>query len=472
MVYFSNPSSEIPPSAGGTSAATMPYDGTASELSANFPPGGHAATGITSNQAEEEGWTASLREAAQSIFERLEISDPANKGQADEILRRVLAGRASDRSAQGCNRCFLVQRCDGSKSRYQVQAGNIRMVAQKAIYLGYHKVPSSNIGGAQIQQECLYPDGSWWCLEPTHLAKTEKKHVSPNVVKHCIPSSPHAMLPLLRKAKADQPSSANGGKKTQSKVMKSSKNSTRRKPEKNKAKNKRPSAQGAARREDDMAIRFSSDRPNSAIINRAVLPQLPIPIKNESIGKFAFGYDSSLVMPYAQFEQQSSGTGNTFRPQPAFSTNTTLFSTDPAALNSSGSHATTWYEDQITRYSAGSSLTTSTNGPVLTGAIGNTDPFLEWNNQQNIEDTAWVSRDGCTSQYQPSFQQPRHQALDAVANSDHVCSDDTSTPPDSWGYVSSEDHNSFTSDGSPSGYPGSPEDDLLELDILQVLGRS
>ena len=81
--------------------------------------------------------------------------------------------------------------------RLQVKVGKSRMVAQKAVYLAYHGISPSEINPRQqIRQQCLYSDGSWWCLEPTHLAML-KTHASPIVIKHDLPGPPHAILPLV-----------------------------------------------------------------------------------------------------------------------------------------------------------------------------------------------------------------------------------------------------------------------------------
>ena len=76
----------------------------------------------------------------------------------------------------------------------------------QAIYLAYHNVPAGEVDATQIQQNCCYPDGSWWCIEPSHLERTQKNHVSPNVVKHAIPTAADAELPLLRRPR--EPGSA------------------------------------------------------------------------------------------------------------------------------------------------------------------------------------------------------------------------------------------------------------------------
>ena len=69
------------------------------------------------------------------------------------------------------------------------------MVAQKAIYLSYTGTsPGSLDARHRIHQTCLCSDGTWWCLEPTHLS--QQRAASAKVVKHALPLAPHATLPL------------------------------------------------------------------------------------------------------------------------------------------------------------------------------------------------------------------------------------------------------------------------------------
>ena len=79
-----------------------------------------------------------LQEVSERVFLRLCCSSKADEISAAAILQRILAGAHADDEQhdkddeqQDCKECFLVQRTDGSKSKYQVQTGAIRMVAQK-----------------------------------------------------------------------------------------------------------------------------------------------------------------------------------------------------------------------------------------------------------------------------------------------------------------------------------------------------
>ena len=65
----------------------------------------------------------------------------------------------------------------------------------QALYLAYRRLPLVDVEPVQIRQTCTYPDGSWWCLEPTHLDRTVLKRVSPFIIKHPIPGEPNALLP-------------------------------------------------------------------------------------------------------------------------------------------------------------------------------------------------------------------------------------------------------------------------------------
>jgi len=78
-----------------------------------------------------------FQEVSERVFDRLCTSSKADATSAAAILQRILAGSHADdeQHDKDCcsvrRNCFLVQRIDGSKSKYQVQAGAIRMVAQK-----------------------------------------------------------------------------------------------------------------------------------------------------------------------------------------------------------------------------------------------------------------------------------------------------------------------------------------------------
>ena len=151
----------------------------------------------------EDAWQKNLILAAESAFGRLKQHNKADgPTRTASIISRIHDGVSDDDMTQaGSRECFLVKRAANSKSRFQVQVGPIRMVAQKVIYLAYHRVPAAEADSTQIQQNCCYPDGSWWCTEPSHLERTLKNHVSPNVVKHVIPRAADAELPLLRRAR-------------------------------------------------------------------------------------------------------------------------------------------------------------------------------------------------------------------------------------------------------------------------------
>lgn len=148
-----------------------------------------------------EQWQQCLQEVSERVFDRLCTSTKADENSAAVILQRIRAGAHADDeqhdkdSCRVSRNCFLVQRTDGSKSKYQVQTGPIRMVAQKALYLAYHRFPLVDVEPVQIRQTCTYPDGTWWCLEPTHLDRTVLKRVSPFIIKHPIPEQANALLP-------------------------------------------------------------------------------------------------------------------------------------------------------------------------------------------------------------------------------------------------------------------------------------
>lgn len=154
---------------------------------------------------EPEEWRRQICAAAESGFRRLRIVDPANRELAADTIQRILEGAKKDHPPHGCSSrgCFLVKRVEGSKSQYQVQVGIVRMIVQKAVFLAYNQLPAEAVNeSGLIQQSCLYPDANWWCLEPTHLFRSEAMFVSPNIVKHPIPAEPHAILPVLRESKS------------------------------------------------------------------------------------------------------------------------------------------------------------------------------------------------------------------------------------------------------------------------------
>ena len=82
---------------------------------------------------------------------------------------------------------------------YLRQVGKVRLIAQKVINTVYQNLTAGQVGVEQIEQHCLYPDGDWWCLEPTHLKLCAGRHVSPSIIKHTIPALPNAVLLASRK---------------------------------------------------------------------------------------------------------------------------------------------------------------------------------------------------------------------------------------------------------------------------------
>ena len=121
----------------------------------------------------------------------------------DAILERIRKGAQVDGQAWA-PMCYLVKRDNpASKAPFQLQVHGARMLAQKALYTGCHRLAPADMNTWQVQQRCLAGDGSWWCFEPTHLAKREAlgeaRKLKPaglvrsKCTKHPIPSSPDAI---------------------------------------------------------------------------------------------------------------------------------------------------------------------------------------------------------------------------------------------------------------------------------------
>ena len=137
-------------------------------------------------------WQRGLKTASKSAFARLEAVEGRRTG--DAVLARILAGEtAKQRSTK--RPCFRVQRQNLlSKSPFQVQIGDARMVAQKIIYATYKNIKPSEMGTWQVSQDCLHNDDSWWCFEPSHLKKCEKDHIPAGVPRNKIPRPPDAFF--------------------------------------------------------------------------------------------------------------------------------------------------------------------------------------------------------------------------------------------------------------------------------------
>lgn len=135
-------------------------------------------------------WQRGLKTAAKSAFARLQSIE--GRRPSDAVLARILAGEtAKQRSTK--RPCFRVQRQNLlSKSPFQVQIGDARMVSQKIIYATYRHIKPSEMGTWQVSQDCLHNDDSWWCFEPTHLKKCEKDHIPAGVPRNKIPAPPDA----------------------------------------------------------------------------------------------------------------------------------------------------------------------------------------------------------------------------------------------------------------------------------------
>ena len=134
-------------------------------------------------------WRKSVRNACKTTFARLELrSDPAAR---DAILTRIDAGASADKEVSPC---FVVKRDNvSSKSPFQIQVVGARILAQKAIFVAYQDIKTSDMGTWQVRQNCTHNDGSWWCFEPSHLEKCDRDHVAPHVLKHGITKPPDAV---------------------------------------------------------------------------------------------------------------------------------------------------------------------------------------------------------------------------------------------------------------------------------------
>lgn len=141
-------------------------------------------------------WSSLTKSVARSVFYRLEMLDPVDKGWAKTILQRIEKGAERD-NHHAKFPCFLVQRGENSRSPFQVQVGGTRMVAQKAIFVAFHRLtPTAAAGREQVKQKCMHPDDTWWCFEPSHLFRWDRRQFAPGVTRHGIPNPPHAMLPV------------------------------------------------------------------------------------------------------------------------------------------------------------------------------------------------------------------------------------------------------------------------------------
>ena len=197
----------------GSSKACKSQSGTKATKGTSGPRGGGRGKSQQPRRFElidDAEWHRCTRNGVKSAFKRLHMTSDNAEKQSQEMLSRILSGsKADSERACGDRPCFLVKRADGSnkKVKFQVQVGVVRLIAQKTIYVAYHDVDACDIGSVQVQQDCLYPDENWWCLEPTHLVRCEKKHVSPKVIKHPLPGAAHAVLSLLRKGERGETAS-------------------------------------------------------------------------------------------------------------------------------------------------------------------------------------------------------------------------------------------------------------------------
>ena len=135
-------------------------------------------------------WQRGLKTAAKSAFARLQSIE--GRMLSDAVLARILAGETAKQRPTK-RPCFRVQRQNLlSKSPFQVQIGDARMVAQKIIFATYRRIKPSEMGTWQVSQDCLHNDDTWWCFEPTHLEKCAKDHIPAGVPRNKIPSPPDA----------------------------------------------------------------------------------------------------------------------------------------------------------------------------------------------------------------------------------------------------------------------------------------
>ena len=154
----------------------------------------------------EHAWRECVASACKSAFSRLSPKSGADRHAS--VLLRMQRGKSTDAAAaRGPMPCYLVGRdVPGANSPFQLKCAGSRIVAQKIIYASYQELSSENMGTWQVRQTCRHGDNTWWCFEPTHLARCARDHVSASLIKHPIPGPPDAVyLARYRKSRARMP---------------------------------------------------------------------------------------------------------------------------------------------------------------------------------------------------------------------------------------------------------------------------
>ena len=141
-------------------------------------------------------WKDAIRKGASNVIARLDIREEKLQDSA-AILKRIHAGASIDGDKKlkdamgmpmGCRGCFLVHR-EGGNSPFQVQVGKSRILAHNVLYAAYYELSKERMdiifkGALQVRQNCLHTNGSWFCIEPTHLNAVKRGGNEP---QHPIP---------------------------------------------------------------------------------------------------------------------------------------------------------------------------------------------------------------------------------------------------------------------------------------------
>lgn len=151
------------------------------------PGGKPAGPGDRFAEWDAQPFKEAISTAVESSFARIEPLTGLSR--KTKLLARVLAGEsAADMQARGTQPCYRVQRKNmSSRSPFQANINNRRIVAQKAVYVVHRGVAPADVGTWQVMQTCCQNDRDWWCFEPTHLARCEKDHVMAGIRRNKMP---------------------------------------------------------------------------------------------------------------------------------------------------------------------------------------------------------------------------------------------------------------------------------------------